>query len=69
MIADIDPAYVPSLLCRISPFEQWVIERLAGSDRTAADIGADCGLRAGRILEIADEAVAKMKAMQTLAAD
>ena len=66
-------------MCRLSPFEHRVLGELAGvqhdlSDRVwrvrdADEIGQDCGLPASRVSEIAERAVARMKAMQTLAAD
>jgi len=74
MIDDIDPAYLPSLLRRVSPFESWAIIELYGIEKTALrpadEVGGDCGLPTWRITEIAERAIAKMKAMQTqLAAD
>jgi hypothetical protein len=51
-----------------------VVEQLHGPDqpvRTADDVGAECGLPAWRITEIAERAVERMREMQgqSLAAD
>jgi len=78
VIDGIEPASLPGPLRRIRPFERWVVQQTIGfvwglpeaaPGRTAVDIGADCGLPARRVTEIAEQAVRKMKAMQTLAAD
>jgi DNA-directed RNA polymerase sigma subunit (sigma70/sigma32) len=77
LTARFDPAYLDSLLARITPFEAWVIRERHGlyyggnaPCLSADDVGADCGLPAWRILEIEFKAIQKMTAMlTTLAAD
>jgi hypothetical protein len=72
----IDVAYVDSLLCRVLPFEAWLIRERYGlydpprDGRTADDVGFDCGLSQARIREIEGRALIKMLDMQrTLSAD
>jgi len=76
--AEIETAYLPGLLCRLNPFERWVLDQLYGHQcgledrvwrvRSADEIGLDCGLPASRITEIAAAAVERMRG-HGLAAD
>ena len=74
LTARIDPAYLDGLLARITPFEAWVVRQRHGltdnrRERTAEEVGEDCGLPAWRIVEIEGRAILKMLAMaETLSA-
>jgi len=78
VLAEIDPAYLPGLLRRLTPFERWVLAELYGHQheladpvwrvRTVDEIAEDSGLPASRITEIAAAAVERMRG-HGLAAD
>jgi len=65
---EIEPAYLPGLLCRLNPFERWVITELYAPGervfRSPDEVGQLCGLPGARITEIAERAVLRMRAMQ-----
>jgi len=70
---EIDAAYLPSLLCRVGPFERFIVGELYGLEgrvfRTPDEVAEDCGMTVGEITVIAERAVGRMKAMQTLGPD
>jgi len=78
VLAEIDPAYLPGMLLRLTAFERLVLGELHGFQhdladrvwrvRTAEEIAEECGLTAQRINEIAAAAVERLRG-QSLAAD
>jgi hypothetical protein len=73
VIGGVEPACRPGLLLRIRPFERWVISQLYVYSHpigrlTADSVGADCGLPAWRIREVAEPAIGKMPVMLGMAA-